>query len=43
VADVLDFLDLGDVEAPAPPLARQRDEESLAWIDRYRRERARVA
>lgn len=43
VAAVLHALGLPDGTVPVPPLARQRDELSEAWIDRYRRERGRAA
>ncbi len=43
VAAVLDQLGLGGLEPPAPPLARQRDQRSSAWIKRYRQERGVAA
>jgi trehalose 2-sulfotransferase len=43
VALVLHELGLPDGDVVVPRLARQRDERSLAWIERYRRERGRAA
>jgi LPS sulfotransferase NodH len=43
VAGVLEALGLGEVSAPAPPLSRQRDELSSAWIERYQHEWERVS
>jgi trehalose 2-sulfotransferase len=43
VARVLEALELPASKVPEPPLARQRDERSLAWIERYHREREQAA
>jgi trehalose 2-sulfotransferase len=43
VAWVLRELGLEEAVAPRPPLARQRNEVSEAWIERYHHERGRVA
>ncbi len=43
VARVLDQLGLGGLDVPAPPLARQRDQLSNAWAERYRDERGIAA
>ncbi|MBV8988805.1 MAG: adenylyl-sulfate kinase [Solirubrobacterales bacterium] len=40
VARVLDALGVPDTPLPDPPLSRQRDRLSTAWIERYLRERA---
>jgi LPS sulfotransferase NodH len=43
VAGVLEALGLSRLEAPDPHLSRQRDDVSLAWAERYRRDRTQAA